>query len=65
MRKLSLDLNLDYKTVQGHIKMLIQHSILDVEGDKYGAIYFISPEWLNNNQLIEFLRGDENEQNRK
>ncbi|MFH0926966.1 MAG: winged helix-turn-helix domain-containing protein [Candidatus Micrarchaeota archaeon] len=59
MRQLSLNLNLDYKTVQGHIKILTQHSILDTEGNKYGAIYFISPEWLDNNYLNEFIRGNE------
>ena len=64
MRQLALSLGLDYKTVQGHIKILTQHSILDVEGERYGAIYFISPEWLDNSYLNEFLRGNGNEKKR-
>jgi len=58
LRQLSLELNLDYKTVQGHIKTLNQHSILDVQGERYGAVYFISPEWSDNDKLKEIMRGN-------
>lgn len=55
MHQLALSTNLDYKTVQGHIKILLQHGIVDMGGNKYGAIYFISSEWAQNTYLNEFL----------
>ena len=60
MRKLSLELALDYKTVQGHIELLVENSVLDVQGGKYGAIYFIAPEWEKNAYLKELIGGNLN-----
>ncbi len=42
--KLSTELKLDYKTVQHHLKILEQNSLI-VASQKgtYGAVYFVSP----------------------
>lgn len=45
MNQLSKALNLDYKTVQHHIRILIDNQIITaVNKGKYGAVYFISDE---------------------
>lgn len=37
-------LNLNYKTVSHHIKLLRENNIITSEGGKYGKVYFISPQ---------------------
>jgi len=64
MRKLSIELGYDYKTVQGHVELLSENGILDVQGKRYGAIYFISPEWEGNEYLKELI-GDNNDGRKK
>ncbi len=64
MRQLSLALELDYKTVQGHVEILMENGILETPEKKYGSIYFISPEWENNEYLSEIMRGDGNGKNK-
>lgn len=64
MRQLSLTLELDYKTVQGHVELLIENGILETPKKKYGSIYFISPEWEDNEYLTEILEGDGNGKNK-
>lgn len=44
-RKLSIFLSMDYKTVQGHIRLLVENGILYTPKAGYGSVYFISPEW--------------------
>jgi DNA-binding transcriptional ArsR family regulator len=58
MRQLALSLGLDYKTVQGHIELLMENGIVYQLKKGYGAPYFISPEWDNNDYFKE-LMGDE------
>ena len=42
--KISEKLNLDYKTVQHHLKMLEQNSVLVASSKgSYGAVYFLTP----------------------
>jgi len=55
LRKLSMDLELDYKTVQGHIIMLMENEIIYTPKKGYGSVYFISPEWEQS--INEFLSG--------
>jgi DNA-binding transcriptional ArsR family regulator len=59
MRQLALDVSMDYKTVQGHVQLLLENNILDQQGKGYGRIYFISPEYERNEYLIEVLGGFE------
>ena len=44
VNQLSLELDLDYKTIQHHIKVLEDHNILvnSTEEKKYGAMIFLS-----------------------
>ena len=43
--QLATALNLDYKTVQHHIRILLENQIISaVNKGKYGAVYFISDE---------------------
>jgi DNA-binding transcriptional ArsR family regulator len=58
MRQLSIALDLDYKTVQGHVELLVENGILETPEKKYGTVYFISPEWEDNAYLKELLMGD-------
>jgi DNA-binding transcriptional ArsR family regulator len=42
INKISEELQLDYKTIQHHIKILEKNNLVTKIGDKYGALYFIS-----------------------
>jgi len=56
LRQLALLLGMDYKSVKAHIDVLLKNSIIDAHG-KYGAVYFISPEWEENEYLKEMMGG--------
>jgi len=55
LRQLAMEVKLDYKTVQGHIEMLVENGILYTPKKGYGSVYFISPEWEES--IDEFLKG--------
>lgn len=55
LRQLAMDIKLDYKTVQGHIEMLMENGMLYTPKRGYGSVYFISPEWEES--IDEFLKG--------
>ena len=40
--QLAKELKLDYKAIQHHINVLEKNNIISREGEKYGAMYFIS-----------------------
>ncbi|HKO40113.1 MAG TPA: winged helix-turn-helix domain-containing protein [Nitrososphaeraceae archaeon] len=42
INKISEDLQLDYKTIQHHIRVLEKNNLVTKVGDKYGILYFIS-----------------------
>ncbi|NYZ77246.1 winged helix-turn-helix transcriptional regulator [Candidatus Micrarchaeota archaeon] len=56
LRQLSIEVKLDYKTVQGHIEMLMENGLLYTPKAGYGSVYFISPEWEG--CIDEFLKGE-------
>jgi len=58
LRQLSIEVKLDYKTVQGHIEMLMENGMLYTPKKGYGSVYFISPEWAES--IDEFLKGEYN-----
>jgi DNA-binding transcriptional ArsR family regulator len=60
LHRLSLALGMDYKTVQGHIELLLENGLLETPGRKYGSLYFLSPEWEKNEYLLRLLKGDGN-----
>jgi DNA-binding transcriptional ArsR family regulator len=59
-RKLAMELSLDYKTIQGHIELLLENGIIYTPKQGYGQVFFISPEWEENEFLRELLNGEEN-----
>ncbi|MGI9011019.1 MAG: winged helix-turn-helix domain-containing protein [Nitrososphaeraceae archaeon] len=42
INKISEKLQLDYKTIQHHIRILEKNNLVTKMGDKYGILYFIS-----------------------
>ncbi len=58
--QLSEKLGYDYKTVRHHIDVLLDNKIITMEGDRYGAVYFLSEEMENNyNLFLEILSNTE------
>lgn len=60
MRQLSILLSLDYKTVQGHVELLLENGVLCQLKKGYGAPYFISPEWDGNEYFKRLVEGEKN-----
>lgn len=42
INKISEELQLDYKTIQHHVRILEKNNLVTKMGDKYGMLYFIS-----------------------
>jgi Bacterial regulatory protein, arsR family. len=42
INKISEELQLDYKTIQHHMRILEKNNLITRIGDKYGILYFIS-----------------------
>jgi predicted transcriptional regulator len=42
INKISEELQLDYKTIQHHIRILEKNNLVTKIGDNYGVLYFIS-----------------------
>lgn len=42
VNQLSNELNLDYKTIKHHMKVLEDHDIVNSGEEKYGAMFFLS-----------------------
>ena len=40
--QLTKELNLDYKTVQHHIRVMLENNVITSSKKKYGAVYFVS-----------------------
>lgn len=51
INQLAKELQLDYKAIQHHIKVLEKNNIITKIGEKYNVTYFISP-FLESNLLI-------------
>ncbi|MCK5023170.1 MAG: winged helix-turn-helix transcriptional regulator [Candidatus Aenigmarchaeota archaeon] len=55
--QLKKKLDVDYKTIQHHLKVLIENRILTTsEEKKYGAVYFLSPMIEQNKEIIDEIR---------
>lgn len=51
------ELKVDYKTIQHHLKVLVENRILTTsEEKKYGSVYFLSPMVEKNEHIIEEIR---------
>ena len=51
--QLSEVLELDYKTIRHHLKVLSENGVVTSAGDGYGAMYFLSPAMEANYALFE------------
>jgi DNA-binding transcriptional ArsR family regulator len=54
LNQLSRELELQYKLVQHHVRVLMKNSLLITSGEGYGEMYFLSP-WLEAH-IQEFRR---------
>ena len=60
LRQLSLSAGLDYKTVEHHVRMLMENSVLECMGNGYGKVYFVSDGILAEREFADLLRGENN-----
>lgn len=51
--QLAQKLELDYKTVKHHIKVLEDNTIITTSGENYGTMYFISSSMGENQKLFQ------------
>ena len=56
MHQISKELKLDYKTVQHHMKLLIENKIIIAEEKKYGTIFFPSPMFEEVKDIFEEIK---------
>ena len=45
-------LNLDYKTVQHHLRLLLKNRFIRMSGDRYGAIYNLTDEFKSHKNVF-------------
>ena len=57
INQLKTKLNMDYKTIQHHIKILEDNRIIAPEEKKYGTIYFPSAEFERAGDVFSEIRG--------
>jgi DNA-binding transcriptional ArsR family regulator len=60
LRQLSLASGLDYKTVEHHVRLLMENAILEVSGDGYGKIYFVAESVSSLKEFRDILQGGTN-----
>ncbi len=51
--QLSKELDLDYKTIRHHIKILVDNNIIKPAGDSYSKLYFLSDDMENNYEIFQ------------
>lgn len=51
--QLSIELDLDYKTVRHHIKILVDNNIIKPTGDSYSKLYFLTDEVEDNYEIFQ------------
>jgi DNA-binding transcriptional ArsR family regulator len=61
LRQLSLASGLDYKTVEHHVRLLMENSMLEVSGDGYGKIYFVAESVSSLKEFRDILKGGKHE----
>ncbi len=55
--QLAKELDLDYKAIQHHIKVLEKNNLIPKAGEKYGVIFFISTFLEVNMETFEEIEG--------
>jgi DNA-binding transcriptional ArsR family regulator len=58
MRQLALAADLDYKTVEHHVRLLEKNLIIEPMGSGYGKMYFVSDLLLGEKEFAGKIRGD-------
>lgn len=51
--QLAEELDLNYKTIRHHLKMLEEHEIVLTYGEKYGEMYFLTDEFEEHRDTFE------------
>ena len=49
--QLAKELGMDYTTIRHHLDILVKHGVLEVVGEEYGAVFYVSG-WLSKSELI-------------
>lgn len=53
--QLAVVLGHDYKTIQHHLRVLVENRLLEPRGDGYGATYFPSPDFDDSRAEFEAI----------
>lgn len=51
--QLSNALDLNYKTVQHHLEVLVENDVLRTQGEDYGRMYFLTEQMQDNLDILE------------
>lgn len=53
--QLASTLDLDYKTIRHHLDLLVENDIVEVVGDGYGDMYFLTERMESNLDILESI----------
>lgn len=53
INQLSEELDLDYKTVKHHIRLMEEHNVVTEMGEGYGSNYFLTDQMNSNMEKLE------------
>ncbi len=53
MNQLAERLKVDYRTIMHHVQVMKSNSLVVTEGEKYGAVYFLSPRLQASMKIFE------------
>ncbi len=53
--QIAMRLNLNYKTVQHHLRILEENHMIVAEGERYNVTYRLSPELLDNIDILDSI----------
>ncbi|MGZ7117111.1 MAG: winged helix-turn-helix domain-containing protein [Methanobacterium sp.] len=51
--QLSKELNLDYKTIRHHLRVLEENKVIKCSGDSYSKLYFLTSEMEDNYYIFK------------
>jgi len=55
MNQLANDLHLQYKTIQHHMRILVNSSLVVTSGEKYGTVFMLSPWFESHYETFEHI----------